>query len=118
MFQFPNNNYLVTPDADQAGNGNIQVTPILTTPGDCNALVQANAEKFVDGPLAAQCFVYKDAGGPSVDRVSDVRGNLPRPRRPGCTPFEAELGSTYDFNYRQQSGFQSRQSVPGLAERR
>ena len=116
VFQFNHNNYLVTPDADQEETATIQVTPILTTQDACNTLVQANpyfVTPLVPGQTA-QCFVYKDVGGPGVDRSVMYEVICP-PSSPGCTPFNAELGSTYDLSTSgtNNSGFNLDNPFPG-----
>ena len=113
VFNFPSNNYLVTPDEGQQ-TANIQVTPVLKTPADCDALVQANTEKFVDGPMAAKCFVYQGAGGPGVDRAV-MYEVICSSSATGCNPFNAELGSTYDLSTMtgNNTGFNPSNPFPG-----
>ncbi len=93
VFNFPNHNFVVTPDANSATA--VQVTPVIVDQSTCNALVQANP-LFVTTALTAQCFVYLNPDGLGNNR--SVMYEVTCPSLGGvCDPFTADLGSTYDL---------------------
>ncbi len=99
-FNFPNNNYVVTPAANQPPT-TVQVTPIFVTPAACDALVQANPIFLAPTrvpPLTTQCFVYKNPDGSGIDKSVLYEVTCPSLPNGECTPFTADLGTTYDLS--------------------
>ena len=112
VFNFPNNNYALTPDPGQNATA-INVTPILMGQDDCTALVRANADKFVDGSsgLSAKCFNYSMPDGV---HDSSVMYEVTCPDLgTDCSPFFADLSSTFDLAASGNPGFNPTNPFPG-----
>lgn len=90
---FQDDAFNYTAQKNTAGATTVQITPILITPEACHDLV--NRGSMFTG---AQCFIYKDAGGPGVD--SPVLFELTCPQLSStaeCNPFDADLGTQFDL---------------------
>ncbi|HSS98410.1 MAG TPA: hypothetical protein VLK33_15335 [Terriglobales bacterium] len=97
---FQNNAYDYEATNGGASPVTVSVTPILTDPATCNALVG-------DTFPGAKCIIYKNAEGSGLDTAVMFELTCPQlASSPECNPFDAQLATTYelstansDFNY-------------------
>lgn len=70
----------------------VSVTPLLTDPTTCNALVG-------DTYPGAKCIIYKNAEGSGLDTAVMFELTCPQlPNSPECNPFDAQLATTYELS--------------------
>jgi uncharacterized repeat protein (TIGR01451 family) len=96
----------------------VQVTPILKSQADCDALVQKNPAFVQANPAGAHCIVYHNADGANGDFAVMFEVTCPQLPNSECgttvTPnFVAELGSDYNFTLAANPGFSKTQPLPG-----
>jgi hypothetical protein len=85
---------------------NVQLTPIIKTQAQCDALVNVNFP-------GAHCFVYQKAAGDGTNFAAMFE--LTCPDLPGseCATFDAELGTDYHFDKAFNPGFNNIDPFPG-----
>jgi len=85
---------------------NVQLTPIIKTQAQCDALVNVNFP-------GAHCFVYQKAAGDGTNFAAMFE--LTCPDLPGseCATFDAELGTDYHFDKTFNPGFNKFDPFPG-----
>ena len=85
---------------------NVQVTPIIKTRAECDALLQPNFP-------GAHCFVYQKAAGDGTNFAVMFEAICPDSQTGECGPFDAELGTDYHFDKAFNPGFNNIDPFPG-----
>jgi hypothetical protein len=85
---------------------NVQVTPIIMTQAQCDALVQTTFP-------GAHCFVYQKAAGTGTNFAVMFEAICPDSPNSECATFDAELGTDYNFDKAFNLGFNKNDPFPG-----